>query len=191
MKYLRKLCLEIMDSRPTKAYWYEGEVLFYRAYLCRLGPWVLYLHRYMRPDPERGLHDHPMKAWIWIICGGYLEHRLKGFSQRGMEIFCYYRRPGSLYHVTENHFHRIGSLLNGDSWSFFLARYVLGKAWGLLSFDASTVGDGDKRFIYTHVSGGLEDTHWWDDAPNGCIVRELAEWESNSSSHIRQSRKRQ
>ncbi len=34
----------------------------------------IYLHRFLRSDDDRALHDHPWDSTTWILQGGYVEH---------------------------------------------------------------------------------------------------------------------
>lgn len=36
----------------------------------------LFVHYYLRPDPDRDLHDHPYSFFSWIVRGGYTEARV-------------------------------------------------------------------------------------------------------------------
>src|SRR5216684_5751014 len=40
----------------------------------------IYLHRFLRSDEDRALHDHPWDNRSWILSGEYVEHLLDGTS---------------------------------------------------------------------------------------------------------------
>ena len=42
----------------------------------------LYLHRFVRSDDDRALHDHPWDNASWVLDGEYLEHLLDGQPPR-------------------------------------------------------------------------------------------------------------
>lgn len=171
----------VMDRRPTKAYVNKGRVLFYRAYLFTLFGWVWYLHHYQRSDPdERGHHDHPMRAWAFMLAGGYREERVAGFDRNGPVYRSHPRRPGRGYYLPENVFHRVVIDRPGaTSWSLFVSRYVPGKGWGFLSRVQRRVGmpliDGTATMRYVEAGGGIDSENpWWHTRPNGKEVRSAA-----------------
>src|SRR5260370_32406267 len=72
---------EISENDPARAPLFERSHVF-TARLPLLGEVTLYLHHYLRSDPDRGPHDHP---WPWAIAlplaGGYHADRIKGLHQ--------------------------------------------------------------------------------------------------------------
>ena len=54
---------EVSGTNPARTPLFER----YHVFTCRL-PWLgevtLYLHHYLRSDPDRGPHDHP---WPWAV----------------------------------------------------------------------------------------------------------------------------
>jgi hypothetical protein len=81
--------------------------------LARLLP-NLYLHKFMRDDDDRALHDHPSWAVSFILRTGYVEHTI---AEGGIHV----RRQfaaGSLRYLPTKHAHRIELLRkvvrNGD-----------------------------------------------------------------------------
>lgn len=42
----------------------------------------VYLHRFLRSDDERALHDHPWPNFSWLLEGEYLEHTPEGVFHR-------------------------------------------------------------------------------------------------------------
>ncbi len=172
----------VMDRRPTKLYEVQGVPLFYRAFLFRAWPWVVYMHRYLRSDPdERGLHDHPMRARILILAGGYDEERVVGFSRYGLVKRTRRLRPGKLGAINEYTFHRVTIPEGHESWSLFAARSVPDKRWGFMKENPrrvprATQVDGECAFTYVEEGDGLPsaesvDAPWWTRARNGKEVR--------------------
>ncbi|MGQ0663533.1 MAG: hypothetical protein ACT4P2_08085 [Pseudomonadota bacterium] len=114
-----------------------GGALFERyliGRLPRIGRWgggAVYLHHYLRSDPDTSVHDHP---WNWgmalPLAGGYDEARLAGFDAHGPRLRIRRRRAGIPYRLTGADFHRV--VLHGPtSWSLFIHGPLL-KGWGFL-----------------------------------------------------------
>ena len=81
---------EVSETNPAR------KPLFERYLVCRLpGGGAVYLHHYLRADPDRGPHDHP---WNWAIAlplaGGYVEERMAGWGFFGPTLKAHARRPG-------------------------------------------------------------------------------------------------
>lgn len=59
----------------------------------------VYLHRFLKSDEDRALHDHPYDNASWILDGEYVEHVEGGLSIRkaGYHI----ERPAALAHRIE------------------------------------------------------------------------------------------
>lgn len=91
----------------------------------------VHLHRFLRPDKDREVHSHPW-AWAWslVLCGGYLEER-RGDADR-LEAIA--RRPGSVYPVWPDTYHRVARLFQRDCWTLFVSGPVV-QSWGFWSPD--------------------------------------------------------
>lgn len=160
---------EVSAADPTQ------EPLFERYHLCRLpGGGAVYIHHYLRADPDRGLHDHP---WSWAIAlpiaGGYFEERLSGITSDGLNVKVRWRRPGIPYWLTGHDFHKIeGFASNTSSWSIFI-RGPDTKRWGFLrSVWVGVPGEcGDFAFAIEPASMSLEKSRWQEFAPLGRYVR--------------------
>ncbi len=178
----RKFLQHIMDHLPTKAYVVgDSGVLFYRSHLFTIMGWVVYLHHYLRGDPDtRGLHNHPARNWSLILAGGYYEDRILGYDRRGTLNEFKRRKPWSLRYVSEHVFHRV--IMASDrltSWSLFASKYIPGKAWGFMAELNNDVTrqqlglvDGTAVMVYHESGAGIDaEDPWWTTAPNGKEVR--------------------
>ena len=83
------------EANPTR--W---NIAAYRA--ARLLP-NLYLHKFLRDDDDRALHDHPSFAVSFILRTGYVEHTI---ADGGIHVRTQYE-PGSLRFMRTVHAHRI------------------------------------------------------------------------------------
>lgn len=120
----------------------EGEPYLLRAYLLRGNERVvgrkfipsLYLHRFMRSDKERDLHNHPWgKAFSLILTKGYTEHR---WSTGLKKVVSRFVGPFTVNSIGRDDFHRV-SLSNGRCWTLFLSlereNPSDGTDWGFLN----------------------------------------------------------
>ncbi len=161
---------EVSDTDRTQV------PLFERYYVGQLFGWTIYLHHYLRPDPDRGLHDHPWSRAIAIpLAGGYHEARLQGFQRFGRNILLHRRRPFVPYRLSGSDFHRIQMFIGdaASSWSLFAHRLYC-KSWGFLR-DVSLDTDHDlptafvSYVLHAEADGGH--TKWWQRAPVGALLK--------------------
>src|SRR5690606_6181888 len=74
-----RLLLFLTRKLKRKHIGWDGELYMTRFYLGRLGKWNFYLHRFLRGDNDRRLHDHPWaNSYSIILSGSYVEERLLG-----------------------------------------------------------------------------------------------------------------
>lgn len=123
-----------------------------RYYLFTIFGVRFYLHRFVRSDPDRGVHDHP---WPWafslILRGWYYEERRSGI--------CSVRW---LNWLTGDTFHRV--ILPEDRgvhevWTIFAHRARRTKLWGFLR------NEGFQTIYRVHAPS--TDEAWWKTAPKG------------------------
>lgn len=89
----------------------------------------LYLHRFMRDDDDRALHDHPSFAVSAILRTGYIEHTIDaGGIHRRREY-----DPGSVRFMRTTHTHRIelhpGPVCPQPCWTLFMFGPTV-REWG-------------------------------------------------------------
>ena len=151
----------------------EGGPLFERYLLGRpprLGQrgWsAIYLHHYLRSDPDNSVHDHP---WDWglaiPLAGGYDELRLAGFDADGPRLVTRRRRAGVPYRLTGTDFHRV--VLHGPtSWSLFI-HGPLTKGWGFLR--QARLGNQVVVRFDPPSDWDMDEMRFWDTARRGSEV---------------------
>lgn len=92
-----------------------------RWFVIPRNPWQnIYLHRFLRSDDDRALHDHPWDNRSWLLSGGYLEH-----VQDGTTII---RLEGDIVERRAIEAHRI-ELVNGPAVSLFFTGPIV-RSWG-------------------------------------------------------------
>jgi hypothetical protein len=85
--------------------WYDienhiGLVYLRRLYLLRT-PWFsVMLHRILRPDPDRHLHDHPWHFFSILLRGSYREQRGRRIHHRRWWNFCRAEGAHKITHVS-------------------------------------------------------------------------------------------
>ncbi len=171
----RKFLQFVMDKRPTKVYQVDGEHLFYRSYLFKFCGWVVYLHHYLRSDPDKGLHNHPFVAYAWILAGGYEEERIISFNEDGVVLSKRFLHPGSINKIDQHVFHRLKlekvktrhGYVQPTSWSLFVAKYIENQSWGFLKPYDSIHPDKLHYFIFSQAGTAEIDHDWWKTAPKG------------------------
>jgi hypothetical protein len=152
----------------------DGVPLFERYLIGRLpkfGRWgggVIYLHHYLRSDPDDSLHDHP---WNWAVAlplaGGYDEVRLDGFDVDGMRQRRSWRAPGVPYRLTGADFHRV-QLRAATSWSLFI-HGPFTKGWGFLR-PAPIDNNAAVRFD-APSNWDMDEMKFWRSAKRGRMVK--------------------
>ena len=89
--------------------------------------WRIFLHRFVRGDYDRELHNHP---WAWgvsfIICGGYLEERRDSDSDRVTSRVIW---PGMFNTIVANTFHRVELLGDEECWTIIATGPIV-QSWG-------------------------------------------------------------
>lgn len=85
----------------------------------------VYLHRFLRSDDDRALHDHPWANMSVLLDGEYIEHRI---AAGGIHIRNIRHAGDVCIRLSGRVAHRI-ELLNGPCWTLFITgpRY---RQWG-------------------------------------------------------------
>lgn len=63
----------------------------------------VYLHRFLRDDDDRALHDHPWPSLSWMLAGAYIEHTIAAGGIHHRERI----EAGTLRFRSARHAHRI------------------------------------------------------------------------------------
>ena len=150
-----------------------------------------YLHRFMTSDPEDKLHDHPWtSAWCFVLCGYYIEERLKKLSP-SVGIYTESARVNWFNYLGPITFHRI-IFASENTWTLISTGpdEVLGniidfersekarKSWGFItSHRESPPGEAPYawRFDYWQPFGGERVEDFPKGAPTGREYRKQLE----------------
>lgn len=126
----------------------DGSIYMYRWWLFnpyptgndgggrRWGDWLpsIRIHRIMREDRDRHMHDHPWNARTFILRGRYKELRRKVVEgERLDQVFevLRIRRPGDTASLRFGEYHRITAVSPAGVWTLFVTWRKRGT-WGFL-----------------------------------------------------------
>lgn len=114
-------------------------------------PISIRLHRIMRPDGDRHLHDHPWNARTCILRGHYDEVRLErpyvAIGDFATVETIYRRKAGATAQLRFGEYHRILRVSDGGVWTLF----ITGRYRGTWGFNVDGVKVQWRRYL------GLED----------------------------------
>jgi hypothetical protein len=101
----------------------------------RWGDWMpsVRLHKIMREDQDRHMHDHPWNARTFILRGWYREERERrvcGMSN-WTPTYPVLREPGDTARLNFGEYHRIVQVSEGGVWTLFITWRKRGT-WGFL-----------------------------------------------------------
>jgi hypothetical protein len=80
----------------------------------------VYLHRFLRSDDDRALHDHPWDNRSWVLSGVYIEHLQDGSTAARFE--------GDVVERTAIEAHRV-ELVTGPAVTLFFTGPII-RSWG-------------------------------------------------------------
>lgn len=170
-KYLR--CKEItVDDKPYLE----------RYYIGKLGKRTYYFHRFLAPDGQREMHNHPNKNCLSIILyGSYLEERVTttpvGIDWKEPESSIFYFTGGLFYTkdyklrtvkwlttISSHIFHNIIKLNSKTVWTLFSFDEKF-RNWGFLY---PSISEDVKRFrVANKIDNNDIDKDWMYKAPYG------------------------
>lgn len=133
---VRRLCERVAARLPMRAITgIDGSTFLERYVLLTRGPkrGNVYLHRFLRGDEDRELHNHPWYGLSLILVGGYREER-RCWTPEGERVETRDVRPGALNFISPHTFHRV-ELNQGPCWTLFITGPVV-QSWGF--WDRST-----------------------------------------------------
>lgn len=139
---------EIIDKAKQTPYFHlydknTGELYMERYWLERGDDYQVRIHKIMRSDDARALHDHPWPSTSHLLKGGYWEIQPLHEDQDPEFDSEYYtrtwRKPGDIVVRQAHSRHRLEVPEGGHAWSLFTMGKIE-KDWGFY--------DADKKFVY-------------------------------------------
>lgn len=161
-QWLRVRVIEV-DGRPYLERYYVGKVFGVTAYL----------HRFVRGDSERWLHDHPWRLAVSVVLAGkYVEERLQwlcptaGLVKKRVTV-----RRGNV--IRGQDFHRIIEVQPG-TWTLFMHGARV-KGWGFMQQDQFRAG-GVWLLDYQQPFPVERSADWATTSPRARDYRREQEW---------------
>jgi hypothetical protein len=135
---VRRLCELAAERLPVRVIeGVNGDVFLERYRVADLGPsrGRVFLHRFVRGDEDRELHNHPWHGLSLILVGGYREER-RVWTPEGERVVQRDLKPGNFNLIAPHTFHRV-DLARGECWTLFVAGPVV-QSWGFWCRDTNT-----------------------------------------------------
>lgn len=148
----------------------DGRRYLERYYLGTWFGWRFYVHQFVGPDPDRGLHDHPWTLAFSLRLAGYYYE----LTRAGM------RKQRWLGILTGDTFHRVATLATPSVWTLFAHTVGDVKPWGFWrAIDGRFAGgmypEGSAIFEpFQYKSEGGKPVEWWHTALSRRQRREFA-----------------
>lgn len=108
----------------------DGSIYMHRWFVFRGTRFAIYIHKFVRSDFERALHDHPWDFLVIPIWQGYIEHARK-IDRLGYDVPVarrVYPVIGSRFRIAEFK-HRVELIEMKPAWSIFF-RFRKRRLWG-------------------------------------------------------------
>lgn len=165
MKLIARLLYRLTANRPTRLISIEGQPYLERYFI---GQWMgitVYLHRFVRDDDERSLHNHPWRhALSLVLCGSYTETQAVSATHAHIctckenLVWLHKETVRWFNYIRRDDFHQITGV-RPETWTLFLhTRWRF--RWGFLRRI-------DKKVPFyqfqTHISDQARE--WWHNAP--------------------------
>jgi len=123
MNLLAHLLYRLTANRPTRLIKISGQAYLERYFLCQVLGITVYLHRFVRDDKDRALHNHPWKHAIsLVLTGGYTEHQglLMGRTPDGIDTVLTTVKPVKWFnHIRHSSHHQIVRV-KPETWTLFM-----------------------------------------------------------------------
>lgn len=124
----------LFNFKPDQVIGGSEDPYVLRWYLLPRNPFFnIYLHKFLRSDDERALHDHPWANASLILWGSYWEHF--PYHNSGLDTYKRLRMRGEFIIRGAEQAHRIellhqwGNLLEEPVWSLFITGPKV-REWG-------------------------------------------------------------
>lgn len=136
-----RLLYRLTANLPCRLISLDGAPYLERYLLARLGPLTVYLHRFVAPDGDEEVHDHPWRALSVVLAGGYFEERAALDGEAGLRVRL--RRVRWANWITQQALHRIARI-EPETWTLFIVGRRR-KGWG---FMRRVEHEGDVALMY-------------------------------------------
>lgn len=134
MKPIPNILRNLVRRRPMRLIEINGEPYLERYYMGTVLGRQLWLHRFVRDDSERHVHDHPWTALSLILTGGYTEQVAtlvtmgRAPARTTLAMRQHDRRAPGINLIGAQRLHRITSV-QPDTWTLMIVGPRHGKGW--------------------------------------------------------------
>lgn len=167
MKIIARLLYRLTANRPCRLIDIDGRPYLERYYLGQLLGITFYLHRFVRDDDERHLHNHPWNhALSLVLCGRYTEIKAEPSTSAHIRLnaanlillttsvvrWCNY--------IGRDDFHQISGV-KPETWTLFM-HTPRTQRWGFLRRTSQHIPLYEFQAHHAPVP-----PRWWKTAPHG------------------------
>ena len=126
---LQNVCNRVMRSRPPDVVIGDPDHPYLlRWWVWKRNKWLnLYLHRILRSDDDRALHDHPWVNMSYIVEGEYNEVTFKDGQAWSEELDRTLRKQGTFKFRLPTSLHRLELIDKPKAWSSYKGDQYLGE----------------------------------------------------------------
>jgi hypothetical protein len=144
----KRLLYQFSGRLPLRVISDDGKPYLERYYLGTFAGVRWYLHRFVRSDPDRGLHDHP---WPWAGSVLLFGHYREQLPERVRLVRYFNWLWGSTFHRV------LLPATVSEVWTLFFHRAYNSKSWGFRTQEGQTLRN----------ASGENLREWWRIAPRG------------------------
>lgn len=156
---IARILFWITRNRPTRLIKLDGKPYLERHFVAEFMGICFYLHRFVRDDNERHLHDHPwLHAFSIVLHGHYKEQRgiAKQYAGNDYHIDWGFRNVRWFNYIPRRHHeaavHRIVNI-KPETWTLFFH-----STW---EFEWGFYKKQFNKWVYEKYAGTGTDKRWW------------------------------
>lgn len=162
---IAKLLYEYTANLPARLIDINGKPYLERYLVARVGGLRIYLHRFVRDDSERAVHDHPWRwACAFVLAGRYKE-RLATMDDPTVGHLYKHRWVRWFNWISPRTRHQIVSV-RPETWTLFITGKRI-KGWGFYQHI-------EHGYYYHQPFDTKASAAWYDTAPTGEKVGRMA-----------------
>lgn len=153
---ISRLLNHVTRNRPMRIIQINGTPYLERYYITTVFGRQIWLHKFLRNDAERHVHDHPWTALSVILTGQYTEEMstIQPMINSGQLLTRHHRHLSApaFNWISGHHMHRIISV-KPDTWTLMIVGQRHGRGW--FFYENTATGISKKQpFAETHDD-------WW------------------------------
>jgi hypothetical protein len=127
---MHNLLMKLTKNRPMRTIIVNDQEYLQRYYMGSIFGRQIWLHRFLRNDGERHLHNHPWRGVSIVLAGGYRELLRRTIYGASREIIRR-RNAGAVGFIDYHHTHRIASV-SPNTWTLMLIGKTRKPTWSFI-----------------------------------------------------------